>query len=95
MALLVLGSVNAPVILPDGAFRVLGDASYSIYLTQFCTIAPAAAVLKRFVHGPELQIAATVVLAAVAIGGGLAAYAWVERPLGRRLRSARQEPRVR
>jgi exopolysaccharide production protein ExoZ len=83
MALLVLGSVNAPTILPSRAFRILGDASYSIYLTQFCTIAPAAAVLNSVLHGPAQRVLATVTLAAVAVGGGLVAYAMVERPLTR------------
>ena len=81
MALLVLGSVNAPTILPGRAFRVLGDASYSIYLTQFCTIAPAAAVVNSVFHGAAGKVLATVGLIAVAVGGGVVAYGLVERPL--------------
>ena len=88
MALLVLGSVNAPTILPGRPFRLLGDASYSIYLTQFCTIAPAAAVLNSVLHGPAQKIVATIALIAVAVGGGLVAYALVERPLTRWLKGA-------
>lgn len=83
MALLVLGSVNAPTLLPDRVFRRLGDASYSIYLTQFCTIAPGAAVLNSILQGPAQKFLATIVLAAVAIGGGVAAYLLVERPVTR------------
>lgn len=88
MALLVLGSVDAPTILPSRAFRILGDASYSIYLTQFCTIAPAAAVLNSVLQGSAQKILATVTLAAVAVGGGLVAYALAERPLTRWVKGA-------
>jgi exopolysaccharide production protein ExoZ len=88
MALLVLGSVNAPTILPGRPFGILGDASYSIYLTQFCTIAPAAAVLNSVLHGPAQKILATVALTAVAVGGGLIAYALAERPLTRWVKGA-------
>jgi exopolysaccharide production protein ExoZ len=88
MALLVLGSVNAPTILPGRAFRVLGDASYSIYLTQFCTIAPAAAVVNSVFHGAAGKVLATVALIAVAVGGGVVAYGLVERPLTRVVKGA-------
>ena len=88
MALLVLGSVNAPTILPGRAFRVLGDASYSIYLTQFCTIAPAAVVVNSVFHGAAGKVFATVALIAVAVGGGVVAYGLVERPLTRWVKGA-------
>ncbi len=88
MALLVLGSVNAPTILPGRPFRILGDASYSIYLTQFCTIAPAATVVNSVLHSAAEKVLATVALIAVAIGGGLVAYALVERPLSRWVKGA-------
>jgi exopolysaccharide production protein ExoZ len=83
MALLVLGSVNAPPILPGWPFRILGDASYSVYLTQFCTIAPAAAVVNSVFHSAAEKVLATGALIAVAVGGGVVAYGLVERPLYR------------
>jgi hypothetical protein len=52
-------------------------------LTQFCTIAPAAVVVNSVFHGAAGKVLATVGLIAVAVGGGVVAYALVERPLSR------------
>ena len=81
LALLVYAFINAPPLLPRRAFRVLGDASYSIYLTQFCTIAPAAGVLNSILHSPVQKGMATLALVAVAVGGGMAIYYIAERPM--------------
>ena len=81
LALVVYASINAPTLLPLRTFRVLGDASYSIYLTQFCTIAPVAGVLNSILHSPVQKVVATFALVTVAIGGGMVAYYLAERPL--------------
>jgi exopolysaccharide production protein ExoZ len=81
LALLVYASINAPTLLPRRTFRVLGDASYSIYLTQFCTIAPAAGMLNAILHSPVQKVLATLVLVVVAIGAGVVAYYLAERPV--------------
>ena len=81
LALVVYAAINAPSLLPRRTFRVLGDASYSIYLTQFCTIAPAAGVLNSILHSPAQKVVATLALIAVAVGGGMLAYYLAERPI--------------
>ena len=81
LALLVYASINAPTLLPRRTFGLLGDASYSIYLTQFCTIAPAAGLLNSILHSPAQKVVATFALVAVAIGGGMVAYYVAERPM--------------
>lgn len=57
--------------------RLLGDASYAIYLWQFFPIT----ILARYVPPQSFTYASGVLLAG--IGGGLVVHRWLERPLAR------------
>jgi exopolysaccharide production protein ExoZ len=87
LALLVAGSLDLPALLHGRArefSRLLGDASYSLYLVQFVTLPPAAAVLGQVVRRLPLPIGAAVFvagLAAIAVCAGLATYYCAERPI--------------
>jgi exopolysaccharide production protein ExoZ len=85
MALLVLGAVNVPKILPERPFRLLGDASYSLYLTQFCVIGPCARALAPLAS-PNTSFAFIAALIVVACAVGVATYLLVEAPLTSALR---------
>ena len=85
MALLVLGAVNVPKILPERPFRLLGDASYSLYLTQFCVIGPATRVLAPLAS-PNASFALVAALMVIACIVGISTYLLIEAPLTRALR---------
>jgi exopolysaccharide production protein ExoZ len=87
LALLVAGALELPA-LAQGRVRdfskLLGDASYSLYLVQFVVLPPASLLLGRLVRPLPLPLAATVLvlgLAAVAIVAGIATYYIAERPM--------------
>jgi exopolysaccharide production protein ExoZ len=89
LALLVLGALDMPA-LATGKLRafskLLGDASYSLYLVQFVVLPPSAAVMARVVRSMPLPVAATVFvlgLALLAIAAGIATYYLAERPIMR------------
>lgn len=73
-----------------GALRLLGDASYAIYLVHFPLLSVVAracvkAGLTHHVPGvPEF-----VAVAAIPVVAGTAVHLWIERPILRRLRRAR------
>jgi exopolysaccharide production protein ExoZ len=97
MACLFAGCINLPAFLPNRPFALLGDASYSIYLTQFCTIGPLARLLKPLA-GEELHILAGIGIALFAVAIGALTYYLVERPLihiGRKLLNRRPRPATR
>jgi exopolysaccharide production protein ExoZ len=87
LALLVQGALHAPA-LAQGRLRqfskLLGDASYSLYLTQFIVLPPSAVVLGRLLQpvpqpwAGALFVAGLVLLAVI---GGVATYYLVERPI--------------
>ena len=86
MALIVFGSLNRGLLLaPTALFRLLGDASYSIYLTQFFAIAAGARVLATVTAavGTDFwgKLLTSAAIVAVAIATGVVIYLVVERPL--------------
>jgi exopolysaccharide production protein ExoZ len=97
MACVFAGCVNLPAFLPNRPFALLGDASYSIYLTQFCTIGPAVRLLKPLAS-EDLHIAVGAGIALLAVAIGVLTYYLVERPLiriGRRHLSRQPHPATR
>jgi exopolysaccharide production protein ExoZ len=87
LAIVVQGALHAPA-LATGALReaskLLGDASYSLYLTQFVVLPPSAMVMAKLVAPLPLAAAAPVFvfgLVALAILGGVACHFLVERPI--------------
>jgi exopolysaccharide production protein ExoZ len=87
MAVLVLGAVNLPLSRGSRALRwalALGDASYSIYLTQFLVLPGAALVLGHLLGAgstPLEQWVFVTGLVAASLAGGVGTYYIVERPL--------------
>jgi exopolysaccharide production protein ExoZ len=86
MALLVLGAVNLPTLAPGNALAMLGDASYSIYLAQFITIAPGARLLTRLAGTAPGRLLAALVLMVIAVAAGMFLYRVVEKPVTDALR---------
>lgn len=87
LALLLLGALDMPA-LSGGRLRafskLLGDASYSLYLVQFVVLPPSAALMARAVRSMPLPLAAVgyvLGLAIVAIAAGLLTYYLAERPI--------------
>ncbi|HEY6125494.1 MAG TPA: acyltransferase [Steroidobacteraceae bacterium] len=87
LAFLVAGALELPA-LAQGRVRdfskLLGDASYSLYLVQFVVLPPASAVMIRLVRPWPLPLAATVMVAGlivVAVVAGIATYYIAERPI--------------
>jgi exopolysaccharide production protein ExoZ len=87
LALLVAGALELPALASGKArdfSKLLGDASYSLYLVQFVVLPPASQLLGRVVKPLPLPLAATVLvvgLVAVAIAAGIATYYIAERPM--------------
>lgn len=99
LAVLVLGAVN--LRLPRGS-RVLrwaialGDASYSIYLTQFLVLPAAASVLGHLLgqaSGILEQWGFVTGLVATSLASGIGTYYIVEKPLLRASKSLLMPPR--
>jgi exopolysaccharide production protein ExoZ len=87
LALLVAGALELPA-LAGGRVRdfskLLGDASYSLYLVQFVVLPPSSALLGRMVRSLPLPLAAmalVVGLIAVATVAGVVTYYVAERPM--------------
>lgn len=87
LALVVQGSLHAPALATGGvrnASKLLGDASYSLYLTQFVVLPPSAMVMSKIVGSwpPAAAVPVFVVgLVLLAVTGGVAAYFLAERPI--------------
>ena len=65
--------------IPDWRIpRLLGDASYSIYLWQFFAVIAGAVLAGKF-GMPQTAVVTFVFIAGLT--GGVAAYLWIERPL--------------
>ena len=87
LAVLVLGAVNLP--LPSGSriirwAIVVGDASYSIYLTQFLVLPPTATALGHVLEhgsGPLGRWVFAAGLVAAALAAGVATYYILEQPM--------------
>lgn len=72
---------------PSRTFKLLGDASYSLYLTHWPVLAAARRALPEVWFG-ELQWVRSVLLVLIALAAGVAAYRFYERPLTRTLARA-------
>jgi exopolysaccharide production protein ExoZ len=89
LAMVTLGAVNWP--LPGRApvvrwLTALGDASYSIYLTQFLALPPAAKLLAHLIGDSTTALKSALcvlTLIAIALSVGLATYRLIEIPLTR------------
>jgi len=58
--------------------KLLGDASYSIYLSHLFVVMAMREVLNRLPFNPDLVIVVTVALSALV---GIRVYRWVEKPM--------------
>jgi exopolysaccharide production protein ExoZ len=88
-SLIVTGSLNATLCSTKArALQLLGDASYSIYLSHIFTLVALRAAWHRLV--PHESIASAVAFMAVSLGvcaaTGWLCYRFVETPLSSRLR---------
>ena len=89
LTLLALGVIKAPAIVFSTSERVwvaLGDASYSLYLTQFLVLPPAAVLASRTlasVHTapPVYGVLFVTALVAVGLTAGLLTYRLIEQPI--------------
>jgi exopolysaccharide production protein ExoZ len=81
MAIVLLGAIYVPVFLPRRPFLLLGDASYSIYLTQFLTISPSTKIMLRFADTPLERAAGAVTIMLIAVVAGVAVYRCIEKPI--------------
>ena len=87
LAILVIGALSVPTQTRSPVsrfFEILGDASYSIYLIQFITIAPVAAVLIRVYGHLNVWLAHAVFCAGIlvtATATGVCTYYLVEKPI--------------
>jgi exopolysaccharide production protein ExoZ len=89
LAMVALGAVNWP--LPGGepvvrSLTAFGDASYSIYLTQFLALPPAAKLLTHLFGEPTPPLKSALcilTLIAISLGVGLSTYRLIEIPLTR------------
>jgi peptidoglycan/LPS O-acetylase OafA/YrhL len=95
-SLIVLGIAEAErqkLLRVPASFRMLGTASYSIYLFQFIFIGILwqALLVTRLEHGLP-AIAQFLVLALAGIIGGILMSIWVEHPLIRIVRGRRSPP---
>lgn len=101
LVLLVQGSLHAPALAqgaPRAFSKLLGDASYSLYLIQFIVLPPAAKLLRRglaSVDQPCAAIAFVAGLIAAAILAALATYYLVEKPIASYLHRARTRAKTR
>jgi len=66
------------------AMKLLGDASYSMYLSHPFALGAGGAVLTRL-HLQNLGAVNSLILVAVSLGAGIVCYFMVERPLTRRV----------
>ncbi len=71
--------------------RLVGDASYSIYLSQLVSMAVISAIWGKLVHasGPWVTAAFAVVDLTGALLGGIACYLLIEKPLQKAIRFRR------
>jgi exopolysaccharide production protein ExoZ len=89
LAIVVLGSVNIAVSMKYVVLRWLariGDASYSIYLTQFLVLSPVALIMAHALGqhpGKIADLAFVATLTACAVAFGLVSYALFEQPVQR------------
>jgi exopolysaccharide production protein ExoZ len=88
-ALLVAGCLHPAICaLKSPLLRLLGDASYSIYLTHLFTLGGLRVVWVRLVPIASLTGAIAFLTTAliVSAAAGYMVYRWVEKPLTARLR---------
>lgn len=99
LAVLVLGAVNLPLSRGSRVLRwaiALGDASYSIYLTQFLVLPAAALVLGHLLghaSGALGEWVFVIGLVAASLAGGVGTYYIVEKPLLRASKALLAAPR--
>ena len=81
-ALLVLGALGLDRGGRKTMPQVLGDWSYSIYLSHLFVVLPLIAILRRFSpRTPAQGDAAILVITVASVFVGGASYRWVERPM--------------
>jgi exopolysaccharide production protein ExoZ len=99
LAILVQGAVYIPVRDPGGVkriFTIIGDASYSIYLTQFIVIPAVTAGLQHFLAGNSGMWVNCIFVGAIVLCTlvvGVANYYLVELPIMRGFRILLQRGR--
>jgi exopolysaccharide production protein ExoZ len=87
LALAAVGAINIAMPRTNGLVRklgLIGDASYSIYLTQFIVLPPTAMLLARVLpdlHGVFASFVFVVAVIAVAVLVGIASYSVLEKPM--------------
>lgn len=87
LAVAALGAINISLPRANPVVRALssiGDASYSLYLTQFIVLPPAALVLARVLpdlHGVLAGTAFVVGIIGTAVLAGLASFHFLEKPM--------------
>lgn len=90
-ALLVAGACICDRVLKGPAVAAvawLGDASYSLYLSQAFSV-PAASLLWFQVFGRSHLALTGIASFAIAVAAGAAVYKWIERPIQKDLRRVR------
>lgn len=84
-ALMLFAAVSLEPAIRNGAWRLprlIGDASYSIYLSHgFVLPIFGIAIAKTGIHGWAGAAAAFLLAIAVSTAAGIATYLWVERPM--------------
>lgn len=98
--LIFVGAVFAPWTQAGGGvrfLRIVGDASYSIYLTHMITMAAAGQGWKRLIGGSMSGSTILFILFAMTVCalGGMAFYRLVELPLTNRLKAMTRRTAVR
>lgn len=75
----------------SSVLRMVGDASYSIYLSQLISMAVITAIWGKLVHatGPMIAAAFAVLELTGALLGGIACYLLIEKPLQRAIATRR------
>jgi exopolysaccharide production protein ExoZ len=92
-SLIVVGSLNTKFCAMNvRPLLLLGDASYSIYLTHAFTLIPLEAAWTHAIHHNSVVLSIMFMGAALALSAlaGIAAYRLIERPLTKWLQSPRR-----
>ncbi|HEY2658424.1 MAG TPA: acyltransferase [Caulobacteraceae bacterium] len=77
------GATRIPALL------LVGDASYSIYLSHVLVLSALFQAAHRIVHDPRLVVLASIVMVCACIGAGIAVYLFIERPIIKWLKEPR------
>ena len=96
-AMIVTGAVGLERChhrIGNSILRLLGDASYSIYLSHFLVVAVLGLALSRLTQSEFGTLLGGLVIMVIAEFVGVATYRWMERPLldGSRRLTSRSKP---